>query len=137
MFRLVRYFSITSLVAFLLVTIVLALFYRQSAINDLLVLRESNNVALTQSFANAFWPQFSRFVTSAFTLSPEELPRHAEIGRMREVVLAQMAGELLPPAPKVGFPDIEPRPFDVVGTDDQVHVRMGLVGVQHHRVAVL
>ena len=27
--------------------------------------------------------------------------------------------------------------FDVVGTDDQVHVRMGLVGVQHHRVAVL
>ena len=92
MFRLVRYFSITSLAAFLIVTVVLALFYRQTAINDLLVLRESNNVALTQSFANSLWPQFSRFVTTAYTLSPEELPRHPEIARMREVVLTQMAG---------------------------------------------
>jgi PAS domain S-box-containing protein len=92
MFRLVRYFSISSLAAFVIVTVVLALFYRQTAINDLLVMRESNNVALTQSFANFLWPQFSRFVTSAYTLSPEELPRHQEIARMREAVLAQMAG---------------------------------------------
>lgn len=92
MFRLVRYFSITSLVAFLIVTVVLALFYRQTAVDDLLVLRESNNVALTQSFANSLWPEFSRFVTTAYTLSPEELPRHPEIARMREAVLAQMAG---------------------------------------------
>ena len=92
MFRLVRYFSITSLAAFVIVTVVLALFYRQTAINDLLVIRESNNVALTQSFANSLWPQFSRFVTTAYTLSPVELPQHPEIVRMREVVLAQMAG---------------------------------------------
>src|SRR5690606_6129320 len=92
MFRLVRYFSITSLVAFLIVTVVLALCYRQTAVDDLLVLRESNNVALTQSFANSLWPQFSRFVTTAYTLSPEELPRHPEVVRMREAVLAQMAG---------------------------------------------
>lgn len=92
MFRLVRYFSITSLVAFLIVTVVLALFYRQTAVDDLLVLRESNNVALTQSFANSLWPEFSRFVTTAYTLSPEELPRHPEIARMREAVLAQMVG---------------------------------------------
>lgn len=92
MFRLVRYFSITSLVAFLIVTVVLALFYRQTAVDDLLVLRESNNVALTQSFANSLWPEFSRFVTTAYTLSPEELPRHPEIARMHEAVLAQMAG---------------------------------------------
>lgn len=92
MFRLVRYFSITSLAAFVLVTAVLALLYRQTALNDLLVLRESNNVALTQSFANSLWPEFSRFVASAHTLSPDELPRHPEITRMREAVLAQMAG---------------------------------------------
>lgn len=92
MFRLVRYFSIISLVAFLIVTVVLALFYRQTAVDDLLVLRESNNVALTQSFANSLWPEFSRFVTTAYTLSPEELPRHPEIARMREAVLAQMVG---------------------------------------------
>lgn len=92
MFRLVRYFSITSLAAFVLVTVVLALFYRQNAINDLLVLRESNNVALTQSFANSLWPQFSRFVGSAFTLSPEELAQHEEIARLRQAVLDQMSG---------------------------------------------
>lgn len=92
MFRLVRYFSITSLAAFVLVTGVLALFYRQNAINDLLVLRESNNVALTQSFANSLWPQFSRFVGSAFTLSPEELAQHEEIARLRQAVLDQMSG---------------------------------------------
>lgn len=92
MFRLVRYFSITSLVAFVIVTAVLAVFYRQSALNDLIALRENNNVALTQAFANSLWPEFASFVDSAGDLDTAELADHPGNARLREAVLAQMAG---------------------------------------------
>jgi PAS domain S-box-containing protein len=92
MFHLVRYFSITSLIAFVSVTVVLAVFYRQTAINDLIALRESNNVALTQMFANSLWSEFHDFVSEAGEIDPEALRDHPDIARLREAVLAHMAG---------------------------------------------
>lgn len=47
MFRLTRFFSITSLTAFVIVSVLLGVFYRQAAIGDLITLGERNNVALT------------------------------------------------------------------------------------------
>ncbi len=46
MFRLTRFFSVTSLTAFVIVTALLGVFYRQAAIDDLLTLGERNNVML-------------------------------------------------------------------------------------------
>ena len=92
MFRLVRYFSISSFIAFLAVTVLLSTLYGRIIINDLTAVAESQNVALTQAFANSLWPQFEPFVTSASTLSNEELRNAPEIKELRQAVLAQMDG---------------------------------------------
>lgn len=92
MFRLVRYFSITSLVAFVIVSVLLGLFFRQNSVSDLIALGESKNVALTQTFANSLWPQFAPFVAEADTVDPDDLASRPEIAELREAVLAHMAG---------------------------------------------
>ncbi|MEK6255779.1 MAG: GAF domain-containing protein [Chloroflexota bacterium] len=92
MFRLLRYFSLTSLFAFITVTILLAIFYRQVAINDLVTLAESNNVALTQSFANSVWPEYGSFVSSTSDINIEDLVGHPENKKLREAVFTQMEG---------------------------------------------
>lgn len=92
MFRLVRYFSITSLAAFVIVVIILGVFYRQLAINDLIALRESSNAALTQTFANSLWPKFEQFVMNASELPAEQLAEAPEIDDLYAAVLAQMDG---------------------------------------------
>ena len=53
MFRLLRFFSIASLFAFIIVTIVLGLWYRNLAVNDLIEQEQGKNVALTKAFANS------------------------------------------------------------------------------------
>src|SRR5574341_431240 len=73
MFRLVRYFSITSLVAFVIVSVLLGLFFRQNSVSDLIALGDSKNVALTQTFANSLWPQFAPFVAEADPVDPDGL----------------------------------------------------------------
>jgi hypothetical protein len=62
-FKLLRYFSMTSLVTFAAVTVLLGLFYGQVARNNLINLGEQNNVALTQAFSNSIWPEFAPFLT--------------------------------------------------------------------------
>ncbi len=92
MFRLLRFFSISSFVAFIIVTILLAILYRQAAISDLLLQGESKNVALTQVFSNTLWPEFSTFVNTVATLSADEIRAHPETASLREKVLEQMQG---------------------------------------------
>ena len=57
MFRLRRYFSIASLLAFVLVTVLLGMLYRSVALRMFVQLEENKNVELTQSFANSLWPE--------------------------------------------------------------------------------
>ena len=49
-FPLLRYFTITSLTAFVLVGVSLVTFYRQIAVRELTEIGESKNAALTQTF---------------------------------------------------------------------------------------
>lgn len=91
-FQLLRYFSLASLAAFVLVAVSLVLFYRQIAINELLVLGESKNVAITQAFSNVIWPEFGSFLTSASSLSADEIRAHPETARLRQAIDAQTEG---------------------------------------------
>ncbi|MBI2358777.1 MAG: GAF domain-containing protein [Deltaproteobacteria bacterium] len=92
MFRLLRYFSLTSLITTATVAVLLGMFYRQLAVRDLISLKESENVSLTRSFANSLWPQFIPFVASTSGLRDHELRAHPEITKLRHAVLSQMRG---------------------------------------------
>jgi hypothetical protein len=91
-FQLLRYFTITSLVAFVAVAVLLVTFYRQLAVNELVEIGESKNVAITQSFSNVIWPEFEPFLTSASGLSADEIRAHPETARLRQAVLEQTRG---------------------------------------------
>ncbi len=91
-FQLLRYFSITSLIAFLLVAVSLVMFYRQIAVNELIAIGESKNAAITQSFSNIIWPQFKSFLSSASDLSPDAIRAHPETARLRKAILEQTKG---------------------------------------------
>ena len=98
MFKLLRYFSITSFVAIGIVAALLGMFYRRIAVGNLVELGENNNVALTQSLANSLWPEFAPFVTSISAESApsgDQLRSHPEIARLRKAVLAQTKGLLI------------------------------------------
>jgi len=91
-FHLLRYFTITSLVAFVLVAVSLVTFYREVAVNDLIGIGESKNVALTQIFSNAIWPEFTSFLSSVSGQSAEEIRANPETARLRQTILEQMNG---------------------------------------------
>lgn len=91
-FQLLKYFSITSLVAFVLVAVLLVGFYRQIAVSELIEIGESKNAAITQSFSNVIWPEFEAFLNSAAELSPEAIRAHPETARLRQAVLEQTQG---------------------------------------------
>ena len=92
MFKLLRYFSITSFTTMVIAAALLGMFYRQLAVRDLVSLKESENVALTQSFANSLWQQFAPFVASTSGLRGDELRAHPEITKLHHAVVSQMRG---------------------------------------------
>lgn len=64
MFKLLRYFSITSAAAVVAVSVFLVFHYRQNAVENLVDLAERQNLVLARSFANIIWPRFSVYVKS-------------------------------------------------------------------------
>src|SRR5215510_977221 len=78
MFRLLRYFAITSFLAFVVVVALLGLLYRQSALGDLRALQERQHVALAQAFANSVWPGFEAFMASTAGLDGNALRARPE-----------------------------------------------------------
>ena len=62
-FRLVRYFTATSLIAFAIVAVVLGAVYRHLSIDGLVRTQEDANVNITRIFANELWAKdFGPFV---------------------------------------------------------------------------
>ena len=92
MFRLLRYFSATSLISIVLVTLILSGIYRKTTEQGLIELGESNHVTLTRVFANGTWPQFRAFADTASQLDDEALQRASQIVHLKQQVLAQMHG---------------------------------------------
>jgi signal transduction histidine kinase len=105
-FKLLRYFSATSLTAFLIATGLLAVFYRQRATRDLVTLTEDQNVTLTQIFANTLWPQYGPFLSSTQSLSDEELKATQEFQQLHQEILANVEGTAVL---KIKFYDLQGR----------------------------
>lgn len=90
MFRLLRYFSIASLISIVLAAAVLGATYRQIATRHLLELGESNNIALTQTLANSLLPQLRGFADAGGQLDGAALRHHPAIAGLRDAVVDQM-----------------------------------------------
>lgn len=91
MFRLVRFFIITSAVAAAAIILVVVV-DRQNEVARLIEFAESQNVALARSFANTIWPRFSSYVISASELDEDELRAHSQLQAIREAVETVSAG---------------------------------------------
>ena len=72
-FPLFRYFLAFSVLIVGVVVYGQVTFKGELARRDLIIVNETNNVALTQAFANSVWPKFSTFVSSVGDLTGEEL----------------------------------------------------------------
>lgn len=80
-FRIIRYFSVASLVCIVIATLALAVHFRHAAIREMVQLGEVANVALAEAALNAMRPQLLEFLQDA-------------AGKPR----ADLAGMSLPPA---------------------------------------
>ncbi|MBL0730078.1 bifunctional diguanylate cyclase/phosphodiesterase [Piscinibacter sp. HJYY11] len=79
MFRLLRYFSLTSLVSIALVGAALGYLYREIAVRSLVAMGESNNRALTTVLANSMWPRLMPYLAAAERMpTPEALRQHPD-----------------------------------------------------------
>jgi len=78
MFRLLRYFSVTSAIAVVITASVLVMAYRQGIISEIIVNAEKENIALTQTIKNTIWPSFSSYLTSISNADGETLRSRPE-----------------------------------------------------------
>src|SRR3954452_17117878 len=92
MFRLLRYFSIASLLAFLIVTVLLGFLYRRTAIQELNTQEERKNLAVTQAFVNALQPQLLPYLTLTHGLSVDEVRKLPALATLRQSVASEVAG---------------------------------------------
>lgn len=106
MFPLLRYFSIASLVAVIVTTVLLGMFHHYMERSQLLSIGESNHVALTQASANALLPSFLELAEQARTLDTAALRKHPLIASINDRVLVAMKNARVV---KVKFYDINGR----------------------------
>ncbi len=82
MFRLLRYFSIASLISMVLVAIALGTLHQLFEKSRLLRFGESQNITLMQAFSSSIWPQFRSFAETAKSLDADSLRRHPDIAEL-------------------------------------------------------
>jgi diguanylate cyclase (GGDEF)-like protein len=91
-FRLVRYFSLTSLAGVVLITGALIWAY-QHYTEHLMVQHESRaNADLTRAFANTVWGDYRDFVAGSTGRTRESLAGDPAVARLHDDVLAKMGG---------------------------------------------
>lgn len=73
MFKLIRYFSLTSAIALIIVGVILVSFYRENAENELLNSAQRANEFLSETLSYSLWPQISGYLLTSSSLSVDEL----------------------------------------------------------------
>ncbi|MFO7592570.1 MAG: histidine kinase [Pseudomonadota bacterium] len=77
-FKILRYFSITSLISILVAALLLTWLYRSVAINGIVSFGEHSNLMLSQSFLNAVQPELSVYLADETLHHSQPLPVHME-----------------------------------------------------------
>ena len=86
MFQLLRYFSITSALAIICMTLIAVVLYRNSAIEEVVVSAEGHNVALARSLSNTLWSDFGPYVTTVEEEDGEKLRNRSETAELNRRV---------------------------------------------------
>ena len=92
MFKLLRYFSITSFVSIVVVAAVLGLFYRKLAVRSLVERGEANNTALTRVLANSLGPALWPYLSAADPMSTNQLRAHPGKDELAATVASHLQG---------------------------------------------
>jgi diguanylate cyclase (GGDEF)-like protein len=92
MFRLLRYFSITSFISIVVAATVLGLFYRNLADHSLIETGEANNAALARSLANSLAPALQPYLSAARSMSTNQLRVHPAKDEFTAAVTSQLQG---------------------------------------------
>jgi diguanylate cyclase (GGDEF)-like protein len=92
MFKLLRYFSLTSFVSVVIVAAILGVFYRELAVRSLVTMGESNNRAITRVLANSLWPMLLPYLATADTLPNERLESHPDREEFARVLAKHLKG---------------------------------------------
>jgi len=90
MFRLLRYFSIASLISMMVAAIVLGSIHWFLDKNHMLELGESRNIALTRAFTSVVWAPFKDFGNKAVQLNADQLRSHPDMARLDRTVREAM-----------------------------------------------
>lgn len=90
MFKLRRYFSITSLIGISIAIVILSIFFRQLALQTLMKHQTIANTDLTISFANAIWAPLDKFVTQSLFYSAKGLKQQPELNKFQRITRQQM-----------------------------------------------
>jgi diguanylate cyclase (GGDEF)-like protein len=92
MFRLLRYFSITSFVSIVVAAVALGLLYRQFADRALIERGEANNAALTRALANSLAPVLWPYLSASESMSTNQLRAHPGREEFAATVASHLQG---------------------------------------------
>ena len=73
MYKLLRYFSIASLMLFAAAVVMMVSFYRPLEIRQLVELTENQNEVLTRAISNVIWPKYANHLINSANKSPDQL----------------------------------------------------------------
>ena len=91
-FKLLRYFTFTSLAFFLMAIAILNYAYRRNAISDLITIGEKENAALAKSLANSLQSTLKPYLYKSLRLNKEQLSTQSEIAILQDKVESQTRG---------------------------------------------
>ncbi|MFO7603787.1 MAG: EAL domain-containing protein [Gammaproteobacteria bacterium] len=91
-FRLLRYFTLVSLISIVLTTLLLGSWLRSIAVDNLITSEERHNVTLARSMARSLWPQYSALLRSAATMPAAALGQQPEIKSIEQQLNAHYQG---------------------------------------------
>jgi signal transduction histidine kinase len=91
-YRLTRNFALGAAIIIVAAGAAVAELSRTLAVEQLERMAESNNSALTHTFANGVWGRFESFIVGAHELTPDQLRAHPQTAELRGAIETLMAG---------------------------------------------